>query len=378
MSAAGGPVSRASVGGEAVSAYSPVVRPAYSKGSFERVLATAENTELPPVTSIGGPGDRFASSATSGAMQDRHATEEDDGATVDEAQRFAEMPTWPPGQAPLGTAGSPVSPPLEVASLPPDAEALAAKLDQMGVRLSVRGLSTSVSLPPTQPVAATTTMPSIDSPRPTAPADEKASEIVPVNSEPGEQSSASSGDGTAGEGSDPPSGQGSAPVALGPATTTTPFSVMAAEAVAAVDAAGAIEDGGPILLPDGITVRVVDPDGAWEVDVLRSGNDLSLLLRGSQEVTDSVLQDEATLRNDLARDGWRLAHLRVETSESSSLSVRPTAASDPSNASKNMQSDHPGSRREEAPAWLPPRTARPAPRPEGPNDLPAGRLDREI
>lgn len=391
MNPPGDPFGRGKVQGGPPTAYSPLSRPAYNQGSFERVLESVEVVEPPkratPTAEINPTRDESTD------HRNDVQSDEEKSRVADADQRFAEMSNWPSVESGrnAGPTSAPIAQQFDPPSLPPDAETLAAKLDQMGIRLSVRGLSvgSAVPLAASSPVAAY------------APAAAPAkTELETAEGAAAEANQATAGDstesidtGTNSEGaqsnsqqSDTPGEQagGSFAAQLGSQLGTAAFATLSEEAVAAVDAAGAIESLQPVHIPDGITVRVVDPDGAWEVDVMRTGTDLALILRGSQEITDSVLRDESTLRNDLAREGWRLSHLRVDPTNETPQAVRATSGSESTQTSTNMQSDHSEAgqqqaKREEAPAWQNPRTMRPAPRAVGTPTISAtGRLDREI
>lgn len=391
MNAPGGPVSRSNIASSLASNYSPLSRPTYDQGSFDRVMTAAERVEPPKPaaqrTEIGSPRDEF-----SGFIEDMEL-EEGETPETEANQRFAEMPNWPttdPSRIAANTA--PVAQNAGPPSLPPDSEDLAAKLDQMGIRLSVRGLSVGdIPLPATaSPPAAAAYSPVADATKgqPEIAAD---SSTAATETAPGEAVEAAGANDNSDSGQ-PNSERGDTPAEQGGSTLAgqagslgaAAFATLSDEAVAAVDAAGAIEESGPVHVPDGITVRVVDPEGAWEVDVMRTGSDLALILRGSQEVTDSVLRDESTLRNDLAREGWRLSQLRVEPTNETQQAVRAPTGSESAQSSTNMQSDHSEAsqhqaRHEEAPPWQAPRGARPEPRTLGTPTISAtGRLDREI
>lgn len=261
-----------------------------------------------------------------------------------------------------------------------DEHALAARLDALGVRLSVVGLANPTSQTsgadahaadsPTVPTAAESAPSTFDAAN-AATAD--------GSSEGGSRSTGSDASG-GNQDSDHPGERGERGLAVPNIDefSTNPLLVSEGEAVAAVADPDAVAESGPVVMPDGITVRVADPQGAWEVDVLRAGSDLSLILRGASDITDSVVRDEQTLRQDLAREGWRLAHLHVEAPQKgndTTQAVRSTAATE--SMSSQMQSNDSSARREEAPAWQPMRTQRSA-APVPTASTRSGRLDREI
>lgn len=391
MNAPGGPFSRGKVSGGPLNAYSPLQRPAYNEGSFDRVLTAAERV-APPKGETPGSEMRPIRDEFSGFSED---LQRDEGETreTEANQRFAEIPTWPPVESGGGAANKgPITAGSGPPSPPPDAEILAGKLDQMGIRLSVSGLSVANTLPTTSAstIAATASSYSTASeaakaqPEGPTSAQTETTESAPHQSveAAGASDNADSGQPSP-EHSDTPGEQGGSAFSgqFGAQLGAAAFATLSDEAVAAVDAASAVENLAPVHVPDGITVRVVDPEGAWEVDVMRTGTDLALILRGSQEVTDGVLRDESTLRNDLAREGWRLSHLRVEPNNETPQAVRATSGAESTQTSTNMQSDHSGAqaRHEEAPPWQSPRGDRPAPRALGTPTISAtGRLDREI
>lgn len=84
---------------------------------------------------------------------------------------------------------------------------------------------------------------------------------------------------------------------------------------------------------DGITVHLDDVLGRWEVDVLRRGNELDLVLRGDANLHDAVRQAAGELRERLRGEGVTLNQLHFEALERIDTSAPVHATADASNAS---------------------------------------------
>lgn len=112
---------------------------------------------------------------------------------------------------------------------------------------------------------------------------------------------------------------------------------------------------------DGITVHLDDVLGRWEVDVIRKGNELGLVLRGDATLHDAVRQASGELRDRLAKDGVTLTQLHFQSldrTESSRSAVTATAEASSASTSTGGEPQERGARREEAPPWPPPRARR--------------------
>lgn len=115
---------------------------------------------------------------------------------------------------------------------------------------------------------------------------------------------------------------------------------------------------------DGITVHLDDVLGRWEVDVLRRGNELGLVLRGDANLHDAVRQAAGELRERLRGEGVTLNQLHFEALERNDASAPVRATAEASNASFGQGGHEREGRREEAPPWPAPRTSRAARAPE--------------
>jgi hypothetical protein len=303
-----------------------------------------------------------------------------------------------------------------------DEEELAVRLQQMGIRLQVRGLS-APSLPPAAAAAPAPTPAAAVRPSRERSFDASSAEFIlprgetradapaalPGDRDPSDKGQTAdareapveatgerrerdenpSGDSGGSSGQQPQQGQpaGEWVVCFDAATGFSPSMPGFAEAgdalvpeMLAPEEASLTQDLHALTMVDGITVRVGDPTGAWEVDVLRRGTELALTLRGATEVTEQVARDHLALRDGLAREGWRLAQLRIEPEKQLNETEKAVTASHSADASAmNTHSDsHPDARREEAPAWPAPKTPRVQRQPGSVVHILRGRLNREV
>lgn len=167
-----------------------------------------------------------------------------------------------------------------------------------------------------------------------------------------------------------------------PHPTLVDATPAAPEADAAPGDVAAALDTRALSARDGITVRVADAQGAWEIDVARHDQALDLAVRASAAVRAVVASEESSIRAAAARDGYHVG--RIELAERPQPAVPTVRAAAESGAStqtgSNMSHDqaHPQARREELPSWPAPRRAHGqvahAHAVAGPR---AGRLDRD-
>lgn len=255
-----------------------------------------------------------------------------------------------------------------------------AALERMDVRVAVSRMTTAeaatrmVTPMPADPIRDLGEV--FELPRPAAPAPDAAPAMTDTTTteEVGssESASASAGDdandGQSGAGArDPTPSQ-----AFEAATTSTGFtllpSVVPAEEMALpADAAADRAAAASMLLDaqagvaDGITVHLDDVLGRWEVDVIRKGNELGLVLRGDASLHDAVRQASGELRDRLAKDGVTLTQLHFQSldrTESNRSAVTATGEASSASTSTGGEPHERGARREEAPPWPPPRARR--------------------
>ncbi len=111
----------------------------------------------------------------------------------------------------------------------------------------------------------------------------------------------------------------------------------------------------------GITVHLDDALGRWEVDVIRQGTDLTLVLRGDANLHDAVRQGAGELRERLARDGISLTQLQFQPHERGDGNRTAVTATHQANGSGfGHPSGEGAARREDAPPLPAPRAPRKA------------------